>query len=161
ASVACAGRDLRHAAAARSADRDHQGDPGDAGERVPRAHRQGAAGLRRAWMAAALLAALGATTTWGADESPRGRPKPVLQRSHDLVVGPGEHKQKVRTLNDLLRDFLDTDAMGRAAMGKHLDGRSPAEVRSFLDVFRELFVRTYVQRLLLFDAPDFGFRGEK
>ena len=45
-------------------------------------------------------------------------------------------------------------------MGRHLDGRSPEQVRAFLDVFRELFVRTYVQRLLLFDVPEFGFREE-
>src|SRR5262245_46242639 len=88
------------------------------------------------------------------------RTKEVLTRSHDIVVGKGEHKEKVYALNKLLGDFLDTDAMGRAAMGKHLDGRSEAEVRNFLDVFRALFVRTYVQRLLLFDAPDFGYRSE-
>ena len=41
-----------------------------------------------------------------------------------------------------------------------VDGRSPADVQAFLDVFRELFVRTYVQRLLLFDVPEFGYRRE-
>jgi phospholipid transport system substrate-binding protein len=34
-------------------------------------------------------------------------------------------------------------------------------VNEFFSVFRELFVRTYVQRLLLFDAPDFEYVGEK
>jgi phospholipid transport system substrate-binding protein len=91
---------------------------------------------------------------------PMARTKEILTSSHDIVVGPGEQKQKVKALNDLLRGFLDTDAMGRKAMGKHLDGRSPAQVRAFLDLFRDLFVRTYVQRLLLFDAPDFGFGAE-
>ena len=107
-----------------------------------------------------LLTVLGAGTGRAEGEGPMARTKQVLQRSHEIVVGPGEHKQKVRTLNDLLRDFLDTDAMGREAMGTHLAGRPPAEVRAFLDVFRELFVRTYVQRLLLFEAPDFAYQGE-
>jgi phospholipid transport system substrate-binding protein len=118
--------------------------------------------LRWAAVQSALLLVVlaGAAAPGAQDEGPMARTKQVLQRSHDIVVGPGEHKQKVRTLNDLLRDFLDTDAMGRAAMGSHLDGRSPAEVRAFLDTFRELFVRTYVQRLLLFEAPDFAYQGE-
>jgi phospholipid transport system substrate-binding protein len=92
---------------------------------------------------------------------PMARTKQVLDKSHEIVVGPGDQKQKVRALNELLGGFLDTDAMGRQAMGKHLDGRTPAQVRSFLDIFRELFVRTYVQRLLLFDAPAFGYGAEK
>lgn len=92
---------------------------------------------------------------------PLARTRQIMDKSHDIVVGPGDNKQKVTTLNTLLRGFLDTDAMGRQAMGRHLDGRSPEQVREFLDVFRELFVRTYVQRLLLFDVPDFGYKAEK
>jgi phospholipid transport system substrate-binding protein len=103
-----------------------------------------------------LIATAGAETP-----GPMARTKQVLDQSHDIVVAPGDHKQKVRALNVILGGFLDTEAMGRQAMGKHLDGRSPAEVREFLDVFRALFVRTYVQRLLLFDVPEFGYRGEK
>jgi phospholipid transport system substrate-binding protein len=109
---------------------------------------------------ALLLLVLAAGAGGAQDEGPMARTKQVLERSHDIVVGPGEHKQKVHTLNDLLRGFLDTDAMGRVAMGNHLAGRSPAEVRAFLDVFQQLFVRTYVQRLLLFEAPDFAYLGE-
>jgi len=116
--------------------------------------------LRWTALASVLLLAPLAARTATAEEGPMARTKQVLQRSHDIVVGAGEHKQKVHALNDLLRDFLDTDAMGTAAMGNHLAGRPPAEVRDFLDVFRALFVRTYVQRLLLFDAPDFAYRGE-
>ncbi len=112
----------------------------------------------RTWIAALLVA----VSLPAAAEmlGPLARTRQIMEKSHDIVVGPGEHKQKVTTLNTLLRGFLDTDAMGRQAMGKHLDGRSPEDVRAFLDIFRELFVRTYVQRLLLFDVPDFGYKGE-
>jgi phospholipid transport system substrate-binding protein len=109
---------------------------------------------------ALLLLVLAAGTGGAQDEGPMARTRQVLTRSHEIVVAPGEHKQKVHTLNDLLRGFLDTDAMGRVAMGNHLAGRSPAEVHAFLDVFQRLFVRTYVQRLLLFEAPDFAYLGE-
>jgi phospholipid transport system substrate-binding protein len=92
---------------------------------------------------------------------PMATTRKALTRSHEIVTAPTNHKQKVRALHAVLREFLDTDAMGRQAMGRHLEGRSEAEVRDFLDVFAELFVRTYVQRLLLFQAPDFGYRSEK
>ena len=106
-----------------------------------------------------LLAALSAAAT-GEVLGPMARTQQVLHRSHEIVVGPDDHRHKVLALNELLRTFLDTDAMGRKAMGRHLDGRPPGEVRAFLDVFHQLFVRTYVQRLLLFEAPEFAYRQE-
>ena len=115
--------------------------------------------MTRAPLAAVVLAVLPLVA--GAElPGPMAYTRQVLQKSHELVAGPGERKQKITALNALLRTFLDTDAMGRKAMGRHLDGRSPEQVSAFLDVFRELFVRTYVQRLLLFDVPEFGFREE-
>jgi phospholipid transport system substrate-binding protein len=114
----------------------------------------------RSGLVALMLGMVLAATASAAMLGPMARTQEVLGKSHDIVVGAGEQKQKVKALNDLLRGFLDTDAMGRQAMGTHLDGRSPAQVRAFLDLFRDLFVRTYVQRLLLFDAPDFGYGKE-
>jgi phospholipid transport system substrate-binding protein len=114
--------------------------------------------MRRA--AAVLIAALPGLAA-GEALGPMAATRKALERSHEIVTAATAHKQKVLSLHAVLRDFLDTDAMGRQAMGKHLEGRSEAQVRAFLDVFAELFVRTYVQRLLLFEAPDFGYRGEK
>ena len=74
--------------------------------------------------------------------------------------GPGDRKEKLTRLSELLRGFLDTDALAELAAKKHLEGRSPEEVQEFLGLFHEFFVRTYVQRLLLFDAPEFAFKGE-
>jgi phospholipid transport system substrate-binding protein len=84
----------------------------------------------------------------------------VLGRSNGIVRGPGDRKEKLQALSDLLRGFLDTNALARLAAGKNLDNRSPAEVDEFLQLFHEFFVRTYVQRLLLFDAPEFTFGQE-
>jgi phospholipid transport system substrate-binding protein len=94
-------------------------------------------------------------------DGPMALTRDVLGRSNTIVRGTGDRKQKLAALSDLLRGFLDTDALGRLAAGKNLDGRSPAEVQEFLGLFHEFFVRTYTQRLLLFDAPDFTFGEEK
>ncbi len=115
----------------------------------------------RTCVATLLLAAALPAASAAEVPGPLARTRQVLERSHAIVLEPGDQKQKVKALNNLLRGFLDTDAMGRQAMGKHLDGRSTEQVRAFLDLFRDLFVRTYVQRLLLFDVPEFGYRGEK
>jgi phospholipid transport system substrate-binding protein len=94
-------------------------------------------------------------------DSPLAKVKTTLTKSNQIVTGGGDHNTKLDQLKSLLRGFLDTDALGRKSMGKHLDGKSPEQVRTFLDLFRELFIRTYVQRLLLFDAPDFEYGEEK
>jgi phospholipid transport system substrate-binding protein len=97
----------------------------------------------------------------GAAGSPLALVRTTLTKSNAIVTGPGDHNAKLAALKALLRGFLDTDALGRRSMGKHLDGKSPEQVRVFLDLFRELFIRTYVQRLLLFDAPGFEYGEEK
>jgi phospholipid transport system substrate-binding protein len=93
-------------------------------------------------------------------DGPMATTRRVLERSHDIVVGEGDRKQKLLGLNDLLRTFLDTEALSRDAIGPHLDGQTPADSQAFFDLFRELFVRTYVQRLLLFEVPKFAYGEE-
>ena len=113
--------------------------------------------------AATLLCAAGAAVavTPSATDGPLAVTRGVLERSNTIVRGGGDRKQKLLALSNLLNDFLDTEALARLAAGKHLDGRSPEETAEFLRLFRELFVRTYVQRLLLFDAPDFAYGEEQ
>jgi phospholipid transport system substrate-binding protein len=118
---------------------------------------------RVAIVGAALL--LGAVVQAPATTSPAAGPLAVtrdaLERSNAIVRSGGDRKEKLLALRDLLRDFLDTEALARLAAGKHLDGRSPAETAEFLDLFREMFIRTYVQRLLLFDGPEFAYGEER
>jgi phospholipid transport system substrate-binding protein len=97
----------------------------------------------------------------GGPDGPLAATRRVLERSSEVVRGAGDRKAKLLALNDLLRGFLDTDALAELAAGKHLEGRSPEERAEFMRLFRELFVRTYVQRLLLFDAPQFAYRDER
>jgi len=111
---------------------------------------------------AALVAAVGIFATPApADDGPLARTREVLEASSAIVKGAGDRKEKLTALGDLLRDYLDTEALAQLAAGKHLEGRSEAEVKEFLSLFHEFFVRTYTQRLLLFDAPDFAYGAEK
>ncbi len=119
----------------------------------------GPASLLRATMALCVLLAGGRAAA--EQEGPMALTRSVLEQSNVIVRGPGERKEKLVKLSDLLRGFLDTEALARLAAAKHLEGRSDAEVREFLGLFHDFFVRTYVQRLLLFDAPDFAYKEEK
>jgi phospholipid transport system substrate-binding protein len=107
------------------------------------------------------LCALAATTpSLGDEPDPLALTRRVLARSNEIVRGPGDREQKLAQLTELLRGFLDTDALAQLAARKHLEGRSHEEVEEFLRLFHAFFVRTYVQRLLLFEGPDFAFKGE-
>jgi phospholipid transport system substrate-binding protein len=108
----------------------------------------------------AVALALAGAVDARADDGPMAFTRQVLERSNQIVRGPEDRKQKLTALSELLRGFLDTDALARLAAEQHLEGRSDAEVREFLGLFHDFFVRTYVQRLLLFDAPDFAYDGE-
>jgi phospholipid transport system substrate-binding protein len=122
--------------------------------------RRAALALVLALACTALAATLPRAALAQAD-SPLAKVKATLTKSNQIVTGAGDHNAKLAELKGLLRGFLDTDALGKKSMGKHLDGKTPEQVRTFLDLFRELFIRTYVQRLLLFDAPDFEYGEEK
>jgi len=116
---------------------------------------------RAAVLLGAALWTLATISVARADEQgPLALTKSVLTRSNEIVRGPGDRKEKLARLSELLRGFLDTDALAQLAAKKHLEGRSPDEVQEFLRLFHEFFVRTYVQRLLLFDAPEFAFMDE-
>jgi ABC-type transporter MlaC component len=64
-------------------------------------------------------------------------------------------------LSALLAKFLDTDAMGREALGQHWSSFTAPQQKEFLALFRKLFQQTYVQTLLLFQNPDFVYAGEQ
>lgn len=84
----------------------------------------------------------------------------VLERARGIVAGDRTHDEKLAALGELLRKFLDTDTMGRTALGEHWSRFDAGQRKEFLALFRDLFQRTYVQRLLLFERPDFAYVGE-
>jgi len=112
-------------------------------------------------LVAVLLVAAGDRSHAYAPGGPMETTRRILTASNAVVTGPGDRDHKLVALKALLRDFLDTDSLGRRSMGRHLEGKTPEQKERFFDLFRDLFVRTYVQRLLLFDAPDFAYTEEE
>ncbi len=97
-------------------------------------------------------------TAWAA--SPLEYTRATLEQARAIVSSDQNHNDKLAALSVLFTRFLDTDAMGRAALGKHWLSFTPQQQKEFLVLFRRLFQRTYVQELLLFDKPRFGYVGE-
>jgi phospholipid transport system substrate-binding protein len=85
----------------------------------------------------------------------------ILEQARTIVAGKQNHNEKLTALSVLFGKFLDTDAMGRAALGQHWSSFTPAQRKEFLVLFGNLLQRTYVQKLLLFENPDFVYAGQQ
>ncbi len=95
---------------------------------------------------------------WAA--SPLEYTRATLEQARTIVSSDQNHNDKLAALSVLFTNFLDTDTMGRAALGKHWSSFTPQQQKEFLVLFRKLFQRTYVQELLLFEKPKFAYVGE-
>ena len=93
--------------------------------------------------------------------SPLEYTRSTLEQTRAIVAGVQTHNEKLAALSAVLKNFLDTDSMGKAALDKRWGSFAPAQQTEFLSLFRELFQRTYVQKLLLFEKPDFAYVGEQ
>jgi len=100
-----------------------------------------------------------ASVAWAA--TPLEYTRTTLEQTRAIVDSTRTHDEKLTALSALLKNFLDTDTMGRSALDQHWSKLSPAQQKEFLSLFRELFQRTYVQKLLLFERPDFAYIGEQ
>lgn len=107
---------------------------------------------------AALALMLAAAPAWAL--TPLEQTKLTLEAARAIVSTDKPHNDKLRELDGVLRTFLDAETMGRAAVDKHWAKFSAAQQKEFLSLFRALFQRTYVQKLLLFEKPDFEYVGE-
>ena len=85
----------------------------------------------------------------------------TLEQARTIVAGSQANNEKLAALSVLFGKFLDTDAMGKEALGPHWSSLTPAQQTEFLVLFHELVERTYVQKLLLFENPDFVYVGEQ
>jgi ABC-type transporter MlaC component len=84
----------------------------------------------------------------------------VLERTSGIVASDRTHNEKLRALSSLFKNFLDTEEMGKAAVGERWASFTPSQREKFMVLFRRLFERTYVDTLLLFEKPDFAYVGE-
>jgi phospholipid transport system substrate-binding protein len=85
----------------------------------------------------------------------------ILEQARVIVAGNQTHNEKLAALSVLFGKFLDSDAMGREALGQHWSSFTPAQQKEFLALFRDLIQRTYVQKLLLFQDPNFVYAGQQ
>jgi ABC-type transporter MlaC component len=85
----------------------------------------------------------------------------ILEQARTIVAGNQTQDQKVAALLGLFGEFLDSDAMGREALGQHWSSFTLAQQKQFLPLFRELIERAYVQDLLLFQSSDFLYVGQQ
>ena len=85
----------------------------------------------------------------------------TLEQARVIVADSQTHNQKLAALSVLFGKFLDADAMGREALGQHWSSFTAAQQKEFLALFRELLQRTYVQKLLLFENPNFVYAGQQ
>jgi phospholipid transport system substrate-binding protein len=85
----------------------------------------------------------------------------VLEQARAIVANNQTHNEKLAALSTLFSKFLDSDAMGREALGSHWADFTPAQQTQFLALFRNLMERTYVQKLLLFENPNFIYAGQQ
>jgi phospholipid transport system substrate-binding protein len=114
--------------------------------------------LTRARLIALVIWLCLTATAWAA--SPLEYTRGTLEQARAIVSSDQNHNDKLTALSVLFTKFLDTDAMGRAALGKHWSSFTPEQQKEFLVLFRKLFQRTYVQELLLFEKPKFAYVGE-
>lgn len=85
----------------------------------------------------------------------------VLEQARGIVASDRTHSEKLQALDSLFGRFLDTDEMGKAAVGQRWASFTPAQRQKFLVLFRRLFERTYVDTLLLFEKPNFDYVGQR
>jgi phospholipid transport system substrate-binding protein len=85
----------------------------------------------------------------------------ILDQARTIVASNQTEDGKLAALSGLLGKFLDSDEMGREALGEHWSSFTPAQRQEFLLLFRNLLERTYVQTLLLFQNPDFVYTGQR
>ena len=84
----------------------------------------------------------------------------TLEQARAIIATESSHNAKLAALSSLFNNFLDTDLMGRDALGEHWASLTSAQQKEFLQLFRNLMQRVYVQKLLLFEKPEFAYHGE-
>jgi phospholipid transport system substrate-binding protein len=83
--------------------------------------------------------------------------KRTLDAALAIAQASGTRDENLVALRNVARGFLDTQAMGRRAIGDVLAAQPKDQQAEYLALFDELIVRAYLQKLLLFRAPRFSY----
>jgi len=90
-------------------------------------------------------------------EGPSAAVRRTLDQASVLSATDLSPEQRLDALRSVARGLVDTRAMGRQAIGSVLEKRSRKEQEEFLELFDELILRAYLQKLFLFHNPQFRF----
>jgi phospholipid transport system substrate-binding protein len=118
--------------------------------------------MRLRGLAAVLaLAVCGAPDAGAAADGAMRVVQDTLGQARAVVLRDAPREQKLTALRELARHLMDTRGMGRRAIGPALAAQPPAQQEEFFALFDELIVRSYLQKLLLFQQPRFAFGAEE
>jgi len=92
-----------------------------------------------------------------AADEPAAVVKKVLDSALEIVRGESARDEKLVALRSVARGILDTQAMGRRAIGPALAAQPPEQQAEYLELFDHLIVRAYLSKLLLFREPRFDY----
>jgi phospholipid transport system substrate-binding protein len=85
----------------------------------------------------------------------------VVKKSLDAALAAaragGSRDENLTAVRNVARDILDTRAMGRRAIGDVLAAQPPEQQAEYFELFDQLIVRAYLQKLLLFRDPHFDY----
>jgi phospholipid transport system substrate-binding protein len=82
----------------------------------------------------------------------------IVQRILDDTAMPAADKREaVRKIAEEVFDMTET---AKRALGRHWQGRTPAEQEEFVQVFAELLERTYISKIDLYGGEQLQFTGE-
>jgi ABC-type transporter MlaC component len=88
-----------------------------------------------------------------------------IEKLYDLLVEgasegapSGDRQAQARKVLDEMFDWTE---MAKRSLGPHWEARTPAERAEFVDLFSQLFQRTYLSRIQLADRERFAYLGEQ
>jgi phospholipid transport system substrate-binding protein len=110
-------------------------------------------------VAVLLLAGICRAATPVAD--PIATVRAALGKASTIAAAGTSRAEQLATLRVVARELVDTRSMGRRAIGGAFSTCTEAQRQEFLRLFDELFVRSYLQKLLLFREPTFRFGQEE
>lgn len=95
------------------------------------------------------------------DDGPSATVRRTLEKASLITAGDKTRSEQLAEIRAVARELVDTRTMGRRAVGPRLSTYTEAQQEEFLRLFDELFVRSYLQKLLLFREPRFRFGKEE
>lgn len=82
----------------------------------------------------------------------------IVQRILDDTAMPvADKREAVRKVAEEVFDMTET---AKRALGRHWQGRTPAQQEEFVQVFAELLERTYISKIDLYGGEQLQFSGE-